>query len=376
MSNHRLFESTRLGRLPLGNRLAVAPMTRVSAGADGLVTDQMIEYYRGFAEGGFGLVITEGLYTDRVYSQGYQGQPGLTCQAQGESWKPLNQALHAAGARSIAQLMHAGALSQFNAFSSDTAGPSAIQPRGQQMSFYDGVGSYALPRAMTVSDIDTAIRGFADAALLAQAAGFDGVEIHGANGYLLDQFLSVSTNARTDAYGGRPENRVRLICEVIQAVRHVTAKDFVVGVRISQTKVNDDQHRWPEAEAAAATIFSTIAQAGADYIHTTEPDAAAPAFEGSDSLASLAARFGGVPVIANGGVEAGDQALRLVQEQGAALVALGKAALANPDWARRVCEGSELRGFDFALLAPRADLENAQRYFTERSAGGQVESTL
>jgi 2,4-dienoyl-CoA reductase-like NADH-dependent reductase (Old Yellow Enzyme family) len=365
MTDNSLFTPARLGSLFLGNRLAVAPMTRVSAGAQGLVTHQMIDYYRGFAEGGFGLIITEGLYTDRVYSQGYQGQPGLTCRAQTESWMPLNQALHAAGARSIAQLMHAGALSQFNDFNTDTAGPSAVKPRGQQMGFYDGEGGYAIPRAMTQSDIDAAIAGFAQAAQRAQAAGFDGVEIHGANGYLLDQFLSAGSNERTDGYGGAPQNRVRLILEVLAAVREATSAEFVIGVRISQKKVNDDQHLWPEGEAAAAAIFGAIGQAGADYIHTTEPGAEQAAFKGTASLASLAARFSGLPVIANGGVSQAEQAQHLLDKHQATLVAVGKAALANPDWVLRARSGTALREFEFAMLAPRADLANAQRYFAE-----------
>ena len=205
-----LYQPLRLGGIELRNRLVVAPMTRVSANEDGQASAAMASYYAAFAEGGFGLVLTEGIYTDQAWSQGYLFQPGLANKAQGAAWQAVTQQVHAAGSCIVAQLMHAGALSQDNRFRSDTRGPSAAEPAGRQMIFYRGNGAYPVPVAMTDHEIDEVIAGFAAAARRAREAGFDGVEIHGANGYLLDQFLSEGINRREDRYGGNVENRLRL----------------------------------------------------------------------------------------------------------------------------------------------------------------------
>src|SRR5690606_38501235 len=189
------------------------------ATAQGIPTPRMADYYSGFAQGGFGLVITEGIYTDEDFSQGYLFQPGLANDAQRDAWKTIVSGVQARGGRIIAQLMHAGALSQGNPWRAGTIGPSALRPKGQQMSFYRGSGDYAVPQAMTQQDISNAVSGFADAARRAREAGFDGIEIHGANGYLLDQFLSVGINLREDGYGGDVPGRLRLIAEVVHAVR-------------------------------------------------------------------------------------------------------------------------------------------------------------
>src|SRR5690606_35673434 len=191
-----------LGAVTLPNRLAVAPMTRVSATAQGVPTPRMADYYSSFAKGGFGLVITEGIYTDEEFSQGYLFQPGLANHTQRDAWQAVVAGVQAKGARMIAQLMHAGALSQGNPWRTGTKGPSALRPKGQQMTFYRGSGDYAMPEAMTRQDIANAVSGFADAARRAREAGFDGIELHGANGYLLDQFLSMGINLREDGYGG------------------------------------------------------------------------------------------------------------------------------------------------------------------------------
>ncbi len=171
-----LFDTLALNGVPLRNRLAVAPMTRISATAAGVPTEAMTRYYAGFARGGFGLIVTEGIYTDRAYAQGYAGQPGLTDAQQVAAWRQVVAAVHQQGGRIVAQLMHAGALSQANRFRDDTVGPSAVQPKGQQMAVYAGKGPYRMPRAMEEADVLQAIEGFAQAARLARDAGFDGVK--------------------------------------------------------------------------------------------------------------------------------------------------------------------------------------------------------
>lgn len=341
-----LFSGVKVGGVSLGNRLSVAPMTRVSATREGLATDDMRAYYESFARGGFGLVITEGTYPDEAHSQGYWNQPGLANDEQAESWKKVTEAVHAQGASIFAQLMHAGALSQGNRFSDETIAPSAVPPKGKKMEMYGGSGDFVLPRELSREGIREVIDGFVAAAMRAREAGFDGVEIHGANGYVLDQFLTDYTNRRTDEYGGPAENRVRLAAEVAEAVREAVGSDFTVGIRISQGKVNDPDHGWAGGEEEAAAIFGGLAEAGLDYIHVTEAEAASPAFGEGPTLAALAGRYGGgLPIIANGALESPQAAEDMVERE-ADLVSLGKGALANMDWPNRVREERPLDGFD------------------------------
>ncbi|WP_444897866.1 tRNA-dihydrouridine synthase [Microbulbifer sp. EKSA008] len=360
-----LFNDTKIGKLYIPNRLAVAPMTRVSAEPDGRVGPLMGEYYEKFASGGFGLIITEGLYTDKLFSQGYRNQPGMASLSHAESWKPITNDIHALGARVFAQLMHAGALSQHNPYANRTAGPSDIRPLGIQMPFYHGEGPYPIPEAMTQQDISQAVEGFAKAAHLAQLAGFDGVEIHGANGYLLDQFLTAYTNKRQDCFGGSLNNRLRIYKETLKAVRETVGDGFTVGIRFSQKKVNDTNHIWDEGESGAAKVFELVRQYGADYIHTTEPEISAPAFEGTESLSQLAKKYSGLPVIANGGVTEPEQASQVLESNQADIISLGKTALANQDWPCAVKKNRLLKKFNFGMLSPHANLECARSYCQE-----------
>ncbi|MDQ1923384.1 NADH:flavin oxidoreductase [Massilia pseudoviolaceinigra] len=356
-----LFEALAIGRMALRNRLAVAPMTRVSATDSGCATGRMARYYGAFAEGGFGLVITEGIYTDKAYSQGYWNQPGLSDDVQRDAWATVTDAVHTGGARVVAQLMHAGALSQGNPYRDGTVGPSAVRPKGQQMTFYRGQGDYPVPRAMSDAEISEAIDGFADAALRAKQAGFDGVEIHGANGYLLDQFLTEGTNLRGDRHGGDVERRLRLIVEVARAVRTALGPEFTVGLRISQGKVNDFTHKWRDGESEAALIFKALATLPIDYVHTTEFEAWKSAFGQGASLAALARRHAGIPVIANGSLNDPERAASLIGSGQADVVSLGRGALTHPDWPARVLRGAPLDEFDREILSPIADLANAER---------------
>jgi 2,4-dienoyl-CoA reductase-like NADH-dependent reductase (Old Yellow Enzyme family) len=359
-----LFTPLRVGSgLSLSNRLAVAPMTRVSATADGHATKQMADYYEAFAAGGFGLVITEGIYTDNAHAQGYLFQPGLADDAQRDAWRTAVDRVHAHGGRIVAQLMHAGALSQGNAHRITTKGPSAVSPAGQQMAFYRGEGPYRMPEAMSAEEISEAVDGFAQAARRAQEAGFDGIEVHGANGYLLDQFLTAHTNLREDCYGGSLANRLRLTVDVIKAVRRSTGESFVVGVRTSQGKVNDFTHKWEGGEADAAQIFGTLSALPIDYLHTTEFEAWRPAFgEHGPSLAALARRHVLVPVLANGSLHEATQADGVVARHEADWVSLGRGALMHADWPARLRAGEMHETFDRGLLVPIADLANAVRH--------------
>lgn len=361
MSAETIFTSFDIKSVDLANRLAVAPMTRVSATENGLATERMVAYYRRFAKGGFGLLMSEGIYPDRLYSQGYAYQPGISDDEQAQAWKPVVSAVHEHGAKIFAQLMHAGALSQANIFKDKTLGPSAELPKGEQMGFYRGVGQYPIPLEATEEDISDAIAGFGQAARRALTiSGFDGIEIHGANGYLLDQFFTEYTNKRADRWGGDIRKRLNLTLAVLKEVKSVSGEK-PVGVRISQGKVNDFTHKWTEGEAGAEAVFGALADAGAAYIHVTEFEAWKPAFEGGgDSLVKLARRYAkGVPIIANGSVTQLADAQKVVEE-GADIVALGKAALANPDWPNKVKGRASLTQFDFSLLQPIAHVKDEE----------------
>jgi len=361
-----MFESKRIGNLIIKNRLAVAPMTRVSANKDGTINELIEQYYENYACGNFGLIITEGLYTDDKYSQGYLHQPGIINEMQANSWQPVVERIHNYGTKIIAQLMHAGALSQFNKYSNESAGPSAIRPLGEQMSFYYGNGTYAIPNEMTLDDINDVIEGYVNAAIHAQLAGFDGVEVHGANGYLLDQFLTDYTNSREDKYGGSIENRLRIFQEIIEAIRAKVGREFIIGVRFSQKKVNDTDYVWKEGEVLAKASFSYLEDIGANYIHTTEPMISAPAFGEGMSLAKLAKTYSNLPVIANGGINRKEDAAEILNNKLSDIVAIGKAALANPNWPIKAESDTEMTAFEFSMLAPIANLECADNYLRSK----------
>lgn len=354
-----LFEAATIGNVELAHRVALAPMTRVSATADGVPTDRIASYYRVFAEGGFALLITEGLYIDDQTSQGYLFQPGIANAAHAAGWQPVVDGVHNCEAKFFAQLMHAGSQSQGNPHTTITWGPSAVRPKGEQLPMYRGAGPFKIPQAMTTEHINQVRAAFVNAARQARDAGFDGVEIHGANGYLLDAFLTDYMNTRTDEYGGHTAGRVRLAAEVCHDVASAVGDDIAVGIRISQGKVSDNHHRWA-GEEDAAIIFGTLGDTGIDYIHTTEYRALAPAFAGSgNSLAQLAKQFSKLAVIANGHLDDPRDAAAIIDSGAADLVALAKPALANRDWPHRVQHGKPLSpDVPTDLFGPVANLKD------------------
>ncbi|CAM2157240.1 NADH:flavin oxidoreductase [Pararobbsia alpina] len=344
------------------NRIAVSPMTRITATENGHPTQTMFDYYMRFAKGGFGLVTTEGIYTDKAFSQGYRFQPGLSDDDQARGWTDFTQAMQDEGALVFAQLMHAGALSQGNVYRTHTVAPSAVRPKGKQMEFYFGNGPYPEPKEITDAELEEAVQGFLSAAQRAiHIAGFNGVEIHGANGYLLDQFLTAHTNLRTDRWGGDALKRVQLLADIVKLVKHSIGNAAPVGIRISQGKVNDFTSKWLGGEADAEAIFGTLADAGANFIHVTEYEAWQPAFEGSkDSLVTLARRYApNVTLIANGGLHTADR-MKAVVDAGADVVAVGRGALANPDLPKVLAHNREPKSFDHSILQPIANIKEAE----------------
>ncbi|PSP75793.1 NADH:flavin oxidoreductase [Halobacteriales archaeon QS_3_64_16] len=361
MAADPLFEPFELNGLSLDNRVGLAPMTRTSATEDGHPTDRMARYYRSFARGGFSFLVTEGTYTDETHSQGYPGQPGLATDAQAEAWQPVVEAVHEEERPIFAQLMHAGAQAQHEARTAGTVAPSAYQPPGEMAEVYGGSGKFPEAEALDAEGLAAVKSSFVDAATRALDAGFDGIEVHAANGYLLHEFLDPLVNERTDQYGGTPENRARFPAEVVAAIDEATPDKFVVGVRVSQGAVTDEDRTWPDERATARAVFEALTEAGAGYLHVTEPAIAEPAF-GSEgpTLTQLAADHGDTVVIANGGIGTPEKA-RGALAAGADLLTQATAALANHDWPKRVREGQELDDLDPSVIfQPDASISDAE----------------
>jgi 2,4-dienoyl-CoA reductase-like NADH-dependent reductase (Old Yellow Enzyme family) len=367
---HPALAPTRIGGRPLRNRLAVAPMTRTSASPSGVPTAEMADYYGEFADGGFGLVISEGTYPGGEAAQGYLDQPGLVTDEHVAGWREVTRRVRASGALVVAQLMHAGALSQGSATGAATVAPSPVAPLGEMMPAYGGSGPWPVPRELSPAGIDEVIAGFVTAARRAEEAGFDGVEVHAANGYLLDQFLTTYTNTRTDRYGGEVRNRIRLTAEVVGAITEAVP-GLLVGVRLSQIKVNDLTYRWPGGRADAEVVFPAVAEAGAGYLHVACEGRNwidTSTFEDGSTITGVARESTGLPVIANGGMHDLAQAGEVLDGGHADLLSLGHGALANPDLPRRLAAGVPLARFDRAMLSPAVTLENARRWREARSA--------
>lgn len=341
----------------------VAPMTRVSADLEGVPTLEMLDYYTAFAEGGFGGIITEGIYTDDHYSKSYPNQPGLVHLNQIRAWERITTNIRAHGAIAIAQLMHAGSISQAL---TKTKAPSEIIPLGNKLAHYGGGdGPFPIPEAMNERDISKVIKGFVGAARNAVAAGFHGIELHAANGYLLDQFLTPYLNLRTDAYGGSMANRFRIIGEIIKEIRNQVPKNFIVGLRISEGKVNNLAYRWEGGSKTAKALLYEIQNSPVDYLHVAaehfgwEVECVYP--DGS-SLTSLAKDILGIPVIANGKMANLALSQKLLDTGQADLFAIGKEALSNPDFVYKVTHNAEITPFDSRQLYPNPSLFSDQKY--------------
>ncbi len=360
-----LFKPARIGALELANRYVVAPMTRISASPGGLASDVMCDHYRDLARGGFPLIVTEGAYTDEAHAQGYRDQPGIANDAQREAWRKITDAVHREGAKIALQLLHAGALCQENAFTSETIAPSPIQPVGEMAVRYYGDGPYRMPREITPGEIAAVIESFEAAAGRAIEAGFDGIEIHGANGYLPDQFLTERSNQRTDEYGGSLANRLRFHLELIAAAKRGLAGRGILGMRISQTKVNDFTYEWPGGLEEANTIFRTIADAGPDYIHLSTHRGLIEVFGSGLTLPGVCRKAAGITTIACGGLHDPAFAQAIIERGETDFAAVAKGAIGDPHLVNKIAEGAAPVPFAPEMLSPVATLESTLRYRNE-----------
>ncbi|WP_119726696.1 alkene reductase [Thermomonospora amylolytica] len=341
---NELFEPVTVGGIELPNRLFMAPMTRSRATPGGLVTELTAEYYAQRAAAG--LIITEGVQPS-VIGQGYIDTPGLHSAEQVAAWRKVTDAVHAAGARIFAQLMHSGRIGHPVLYPDGAlpVAPSPI-PSGVQLFTPDGMLDHPTPREMTPADIARTVRDFADAARNAIDAGFDGVELHGANGYLIHQFLADGSNRRTDAYGGSVENRIRFAVEVSRAVAEAIGPGRV-GIRVSPgNEINGI------TESDTTDLYVALARAlaplGLAYVHVMETG-------DREITRRLRREWPGTLVVAPhptpdtevGTPELGVEALR---EGVADAVALGRYWLANPDLVARVKAGGPYNKADPATF--------------------------
>ncbi|WP_412542913.1 alkene reductase [Longispora sp. K20-0274] len=321
-----LFEPFPLGELTLSNRLVMAPMTRNRADRHGHVTPMMVTHYRQRATAG--LIIAEST-TVSPSAVGYPFTPGLHTPAHADSWRTLTDAVHTEGGRVFVQLQHCGRISHPSLLDGATPiAPSAIRPAGQAVT-YDGMQDFVTPRALDTAEIGGIVEEFRRAAELARAAGFDGVEVHAGNGYLLDQFLRDGTNHRTDTYGGTAANRMRLLDEVLDAVIDVWPAGRV-GVRLTpENSFNAMTDSDPQAYFAY--VLQRLGERALAYVHVLEGDMATKT--ATLDYRSLRDAYTGT-VIANNGYDL-TRARAAILTGAADLVAFGTPFVANPDLVRR-----------------------------------------
>jgi 2,4-dienoyl-CoA reductase-like NADH-dependent reductase (Old Yellow Enzyme family) len=363
MTAHQLFQPFRLKSLELKNRIVMAPMTR-SFSPEGVPASNVADYYARRAEGEIGLIVSEGTVINRPASSNDPNIPHFHGEKPLFGWKAVTDKVHAVGGVMAPQLWHMG----------------VVAPRGSGWlppAPFEGPSGYVAPGkiggvAMTEHDIAETIRAFAQAAREAKALGFDAVEIHGAHGYLIDQFFWHPTNQRTDRYGGQTlAERTRFAAELICAVRTAVGADFPLCLRISQWKLQDYTAKLATTPQEMETWLAPLAEAGVDIFHCSQRRFWEPEFTGSDlNFAGWAKKLTGKPTITVGSIglsgdflaafqgEAStpsslDELLRRFDRGDFDLVAIGRAVLADAEWARKIHEGLsfELRGFSKEALA-------------------------
>ncbi len=344
MTDTPLFQPYVLGPLTLANRIVMAPLTRNRAGA-GLVPNPLAAtYYAQRASAG--LIITEATQIS-AQAQGYQDTPGIYTPDQIAGWREVTDAVHARGGRIFVQLWHVGRISHVDLQPGNAAPVSASAVRAQTKTFvHNGFVDVSEPRALGIDELPAIIDDFRQAAANAMVAGFDGVELHGANGYLLEQFIKDGANQRTDAYGGSIENRARLLLEVTAAVAQEIGADRT-GVRISPVSpanaisISDPQPQYDY-------IVDQLSALGIVYLHVVEGATGGPRDVAPFDFDGLRRRFAGA-YMANNGYDL-DLANAHLAEGKADLFAFGRAFISNPDLVERLKTGAPLNALNPATL--------------------------
>ena len=334
-----LFSPINIGSIALKNRIVMAPLTRNRAGEGNVPCELNVKYYEQRATAG--LIVTEATPISAM-AHGYPATPGIHSEAQIAGWKKVVDAVHAKGGKIVLQLWHVGRISHPSLLPGNAlpVAPSAIKPAGKAFT-YQGLQDFVTPRALELAEIPGIIEEYAQATRNALAAGFDGVEIHGANGYLLDQFLRDGTNKRTDQYGGSIENRARLLLEVTEKVVAIAGADKV-GVRISPLNPFNDI-----ADSNPQALFNHVAEAlspfGLAYLHVVEGGMGGEKLPPFDFIA-LRERFDG-PYMANLGYTK-SRANAAIAAGNVDLVAFGVPFIANPDLVERFAKDAPLNQAD------------------------------
>ncbi|MFJ4871530.1 NADH:flavin oxidoreductase [Streptomyces sp. NPDC088757] len=351
-----------LNGLTVPNRIVMAPMTRMFS-PGGVPGEDVRSYYARRAAAGVGLIVTEGTYVGHESAGQSDRVPRFHGEEQLAGWAKVAEDVHAAGGTIVPQLWHIGMVREQGQAPYPDA--PAVGPSGIRVDGTEGTG-----RAMTRSDLDDVVGAFAEAAEAAERIGFDGVELHGAHGYLVDQFLWERTNRRTDAYGGDPVSRTKFAAEIVAAVRAAVSPGFPVIFRYSQWKQEAYDARLAGTPQELEAILAPLASAGVDAFHASTRRYWLPEFEGSDlNLAGWTKKLTGRPAITVGsvgldgdflhafagkGAELGnlDNLLDRLERDEFDLVAVGRALLQDPQWAAKVLAGraDELRPYDAAAL--------------------------
>ena len=325
-----LFSKARLGQLELQNHMVMAPMTR-NRSINNVPDDLVRQYYAQRASAG--LIITEGT-SPSPNGLGYPRIPGIFSAAQIAAWKPVTEAVHAHGAKIFMQLMHCGRIAHpLNLpAGARVVAPSAVAAQGDIYTDAEGLKPNAAPEAMTLADLKNTIEEFVQGAKNAIAAGFDGVELHGANGYLLEQFIRPNSNVRTDEYGGPIENRARFVLEVVDATIAAIGKDKV-GIRLSPFGVFNDMPNYPAMASDYTYLAQQLNARGVVYIHLVDHSPMGAPEVPQSIKETFRKEFTGC-LILSGGYDA-KRAEADLATQKCDLIAIGRPFLANPDLVTR-----------------------------------------
>lgn len=343
--SHPLFQPAQVGHLSLQNRFVMCPMTRSRASEDGVPTELAATYYEQRATAG--LIVTEGT-APSPNGHGYARIPGLWNDAQVAGWSEVTRRVHAKGAKIFAQLMHTGRVSHPLNMppGSIVLAPSAVRLEGTQMwTDQKQLQDYPTPAVMTEAELETTIREHVTAAKNAMRAGFDGVELHGANGYLTEQFLNPDTNRRTDGYGGSIEGRTRFALEVLRRMVAAIGQEHV-GIRLSPYGAASGMKPYPDIDETYEFLAERLSRLQIEYIHVVDHSSlGAPPVPATVKRAMRQA-FKGV-YIAAGGFDLGS-AQKAIEMKEADLIAFGRPFLANPDLVARFAHGWPLANPDMS----------------------------
>ena len=338
MSSNLLFSTVQLKQHTLKNRIGVAPMTRMSSQQDSIPRRDVLDFLVRRAENGAAIVYTEAIVTDYESAQGYPGQARILTRRQVDAWKPVVEKIKKTGALAVMQIFHCGRMGwpEVNPAGRVIA-PSAVAP--SQDNPLTGT-PYPVPDEMSTFDIRHVINGFAETAKGAVEAGFDGIEIHGAHGYLISQFLSSYSNKRTDGYGGSPENRFRFAHEVVQAVDAVIPEETLLLFRISNWGVADMEVSLFEDQNDYQTMIRLLSKEPLDAVSVSTYSFSDHAFGSGKTMGALTREATSLPLLICGQIHDSQSAVTALKD--ADIVLSGKSLLLNPDWVAGVREGKEL----------------------------------